>query len=408
MAEPVGASPSPRRPRIAETYRPSGPGSPRYFSPPLRGGGSKGQRAALRGLGELERALVELVGKEAVRLGKPKPLPDPRCHQVAADLARWFLAKEQAPSEVLGFLGNHYGIVEAEPAVFAARGPHDPPGMLRKYQERLGTILSRGNWSRVGVATLRDGEALVSILALWEQNLELEPISRRLPSAGRAPVRGELLGGFRDPQMVVTVPNGSVRQLPLTFRGQRFEAQLRCTWGDGRYQVEMMASDRGGPMILANFPVYCGVEPPEDVVVRVAAADFEIDPAEAEQELLALINRDRQSAGLAPLLWDNRLAAIARAHSREMASMRYVAHISPKSGNAEDRVHRAGLPFRLILENVAQHDGVVQVHEGFMKSPGHRANVLNSHVTHVGIGIVVQRDVGGPIFVTELFVDERG
>ena len=77
------------------------------------------------------------------------------------------------------------------------------------------------------------------------------------------------------------------------------------------------------------------------------------------------------------MLWDNRLAAIARGHSRDMVSADFVAHVSPTTGDALDRVKRAGLSFPLVVENVGQEGGVQQAHRGFMASPGHRANVLN-------------------------------
>ena len=141
--------------------------------------------------------------------------------------------------------------------------------------------------------------------------------------------------------------------------------------------------------MLANFPLFCGVDPPVDVAAHDEDDPDDIDPAQAEQELFALINNDRRAAGLLPLVWDNRLAAIARSHSRDMAENRFIAHVSPTTGDTETRVRKAGGRYDLVLENVGQEGGVRQAHQGFMHSPGHRANVLNQHATFIGIGVVV-------------------
>jgi uncharacterized protein YkwD len=89
-----------------------------------------------------------------------------------------------------------------------------------------------------------------------------------------------------------------------------------------------------------------------------------------------------------------------------MVSGGFVAHVSPTTGDAVARVQRAGLAFPLLVENVGQEGGVQQAHRGFMSSPGHRANVVNPRLTHVGIGVVIKRAGGAPFFVTELFAAE--
>jgi uncharacterized protein YkwD len=205
---------------------------------------------------------------------------------------------------------------------------------------------------------------------------------------------------------VITMPGGFVRRVPLSVRGDAFESEIRCAYGDGRYQVEMVASDATGPLVLANFPVFCGVQPPADIAAHDDDDPAGIDAAVAEQEIFALINNERRTAGLFPLIWDDRLGAIARAHSRDMAGNNFIAHVSPTTGDTEQRVRRAGLRFGLILENVGQEGGVRQAHQGFMNSPGHRANVLNFKATHVGVGVVVNHGRGAPVVVTEMFAGQ--
>jgi uncharacterized protein YkwD len=201
------------------------------------------------------------------------------------------------------------------------------------------------------------------------------------------------------------MPGGFVRALPTTVaKDGTLKTDLRCQSGDGRYQVEVLASDRTGPTVLANFPVFCGVRAPLDISAYEEDEPEDLDPADAEQELLALINQARLAAGLKDLIWDNRLAAIARAHSRDMQTGNFIAHISPTTGDPMARVKRAGLNFGLVVENVGSESGIQQVHRGLMASPGHRANIVHPRLTRVGIGVVVKKGGGAPLIVTELFV----
>jgi uncharacterized protein YkwD len=402
----------PRPPRNPGTvFAAEGAPSPIYVAPPLRP-----DERSQRRLAPLERALLQVVGRIARARGLPPPLVERRLLQMAADVARVARSGELPPSEVVRFLANHHGVIEPDPVVFALHGQitQQPPApdeeriVLHRYETAMANVFDRGAWNRIGVAVAQRDRELVTVVAMWEQFLELKAIPREVPSAGSVTLSGRFLRNHRDAQVVVTLPSGDVRRLPLRLHRTGFESELRCASGDGRYQLEVLAADDSGPTVLANFPLYCGVKAPRDVLVYQEEGG-EVDPADGEQELFALINRDRRAAGLSPLEWNNQLAAVARSHSREMASLRFVAHVSPTTGSTEGRARRAGIPFPLVTENVGLEGGIQQAHEGFMDSPGHRANILNPKVTHVGIGVILAagRSSGSPLYITELFGGER-
>jgi uncharacterized protein YkwD len=418
----------PRRP--ATTYVPAGPGAASYASPPL-----VADPRARRRLDEFSRSLMDAIDEAAGAAELPAPVADDRRHALARDIARLSRADRPPPSEALRFLANHYGIVEADPSIFTLRGPAHEPSALQHFRNSLPRLFRRSSFNRVGVGWTRGKDedriamtalwrrhlipmlgpappapdvTLTTVVLLWEQYLELAPVARALPSGQRALIAGRFLRPYASPQVVVTLPGGFVRRLVQTVNGERFEADLTCGFGDGRYQVEMVASDASGPLVLANFPLYCGVPAPADVAAHDEDDPADIDPAQAEQEIFSLINHDRRAAGLLPLAWDNRLAAIARSHSRDMAGNGFVAHVSPTTGDTEARVRKAGLRYPLVLENVGQEGGVRQAHQGFMNSPGHRANVLNPQAGFLGVGVVVNaRRAGAPLVVTELFAGWR-
>lgn len=131
-------------------------------------------------------------------------------------------------------------------------------------------------------------------------------------------------------------------------------------------------------------------------------------PADAglEAELLLETNHARRAHGLAPLVPDERLALAARHHSAEMADLGYLSHRSPVPAHETlaRRVARAGSPLSTLGENLARFVGESDVPraavDGWLASPGHRANLLSGEFTHVGFGVA--RSDGGAVVVTQV------
>ena len=158
--------------------------------------------------------------------------------------------------------------------------------------------------------------------------------------------------------------------------------------------------------MLANFPLFCGVPAPDEAPGPATVRPAPMTAAEAETRLLALVNHDRAAAHRQPLVLDARLSEIARAHSRDMAEHQFVAHVSPRTGSAAERVARAGLKPALLLENVGRAYSPEDAESGFMASPGHRGNILDARATRIGIGIAIGREVNDmvPLLVTQLMM----
>src|SRR6185436_17797977 len=188
--------------------------------------------------------------------------------------------------------------------------------------------------------------------------------------------------------------------------GAGFEAALGCRPDRrGALQVEIAADSDRGPAVLANFPVYCGVDPPARSPAVALDTSGAQDPEAVEKRLLELVNRDRGHQGLGLVRLDSRLSEIARAHSREMADTGVVGHVSPRTGNVRDRVLRARIDVALLGENVGQDYSAAGAHRGFMSSPGHRSNVVDPRRTAVGIGVVRGKEHTEPVplYITEIF-----
>jgi len=381
---------------------PGGPAAKEYQAPPL------GQIRAGRDSDPLMAQVAVEVQKAAATVRVPIPLRDGRLDMVATDIARATVGKRLPSLDAVAFLLHHYGIVEPEPYMVMVRSvSQGDVSLLADLRKQIPGVFKMGDWRRMGMGVKRGADELIVVLTLQPQNLELRGLLRRLPARGTVTLVGRLLGRFVQPSVLVAVPRGGVRNLAMSARKGRFELTFACDSGDGVYQLEIEGDDGHGPAVLANFPLYCGVEPPTRIAVTGSDVTRRQDPAEAERELFVLVNRDRAAAGVPALSRDARLQEIARNHSREMARTGDVVHVSDKSGGAVDRVRAAQVSPapRTLAENVGRAFSTVEVEHGFMGSPGHRANILNPDMTHVGIGVAVGQAEGGvvPLLFTQLF-----
>ncbi|MEU2900168.1 CAP domain-containing protein [Streptomyces sp. NPDC001273] len=104
-------------------------------------------------------------------------------------------------------------------------------------------------------------------------------------------------------------------------------------------------------------------------------------------EVVDLTNRERARAGLPPLSRDARLTAAAQAHSADMVARDFYSHTAPDGSRPWDRAAAAGSARRTVGENIAcGQRSAAEVVEGWMNSPGHRANILKADFTHIGVG----------------------
>jgi uncharacterized protein YkwD len=108
----------------------------------------------------------------------------------------------------------------------------------------------------------------------------------------------------------------------------------------------------------------------------------------AEAQVLALVNKERASAGCGALRSNAVLVAVARAHSTDMAVHRYFDHNSQDGRSPFDRMRAAGYKGGLMGENIAAGQPTpAAVMDAWMHSPGHRANILNCGFKVIGIGV---------------------
>lgn len=121
-----------------------------------------------------------------------------------------------------------------------------------------------------------------------------------------------------------------------------------------------------------------------------------------ENEMIDLVNRERESKGLNALEIDEELRNVARVKSNDIAHNDYFDHDSPTYGSPFDMMEQFGIGFTQAAENLAGHQSVKQAHEGLMNSEGHRENILREGLTHIGIGIA--KDDKYRYIFTQMFI----
>ena len=120
-------------------------------------------------------------------------------------------------------------------------------------------------------------------------------------------------------------------------------------------------------------------------------------------EVLNLVNKERKANGLKPLTLNKELSNVANIKSRDMIEKGYFDHTSPTYGSPFDMMKTFNISYKAAGENIAMGQKTPsEVMNSWMNSSGHRANILNSTYTELGVGI--QKDSNGTIYWTQMFI----
>jgi len=140
------------------------------------------------------------------------------------------------------------------------------------------------------------------------------------------------------------------------------------------------------------------------LAVSTSYAQEPDNPQALRDRALTLVNQSRSEHDLSPLSLGESLDATAQNHADDMFERNYYAHSSPEGDTVQDRfIAAGGSRWELVAENIARcvqcTDApdiaeVERLHEGWMNSPEHRANILAEGLSRFGYGIVTDADQG--------------
>lgn len=148
-----------------------------------------------------------------------------------------------------------------------------------------------------------------------------------------------------------------------------------------KYQVGLSEIKSANPHIKNPELIYPGD------IITVPTVSSSVSSYEAE--VVRLVNKERSARGLKPLTQNWELSRVARYKSEDMKNKNYFSHTSPTYGSPFEMMKSFGIQYRTAGENIARgYATPVAVVNGWMNSSGHRANILNSSFSEIGVGYV--------------------
>ena len=158
------------------------------------------------------------------------------------------------------------------------------------------------------------------------------------------------------------------------------------------YQVGLSEIKAENPTIKNYDLIYPGQ------IINIPTVNASVDAY--EREVVRLVNLERAKAGLSPLEYDWQLSRVARYKSEDMQKNKYFSHTSPTYGSPFNMMKSFGISYKTAGENIAKgYQTPSAVVNGWMNSKGHRANILNSSFTHIGVGYVASGNYWTQMFV---------
>jgi uncharacterized protein YkwD len=140
-------------------------------------------------------------------------------------------------------------------------------------------------------------------------------------------------------------------------------------------------------------------------------AEFNSATYDIENIVFNKVNEERKKRGLQALIWDSKIAEVARLHSLDMANRSYFSHENPEGEDPTMRAKRQGIATEIqkgsvIMVGIAENIGMMPtgnvegygyvsssndvadaMMQSWMNSPGHRANILNADYNFIGVGV---------------------
>lgn len=146
-----------------------------------------------------------------------------------------------------------------------------------------------------------------------------------------------------------------------------------------KYEVGLSELKSENPQIKDYTLIYPGQ--------KINIPEIDSSVLSFENEVVTLVNEIRAKNGLKQLKHDWELSRVARFKSQDMRENGYFSHTSPIFGSPFDMIKNFGISYRSAGENIAKGQNTPQkVVNAWMNSAGHRANILNSGYTKIGVG----------------------
>ena len=159
-----------------------------------------------------------------------------------------------------------------------------------------------------------------------------------------------------------------------------------------KYQVGLSEIKAANPQISNPSLIYPGQ------ILRIPTTDASV--FSYEKEVVRLVNEIRVQKGFKELTYNWELSRVARYKSQDMKDNKYFSHTSPVYGTPFQMMKDFGITYRSGGENIARGQRSPQdVVNAWMNSSGHRANILSTSFTQIGVGYVADGNYWTQMFI---------
>jgi hypothetical protein len=240
-----------------------------------------------------------------------------------------------------------------------------------------------------GLSTFVRSGQMVTTLILVHRGVTLQrPLPRQSEPGAFVALKGDLLRGYFRPRLFVSPPGGArILERPAWTSERKVDTSVWFDAGPGVYGVEIVADSQYGPVVLHNAEIHVGVPVPSAPVARFGGLGASAYDGPPDLALGRMVNEQRAAHGLPPLrIWPE-LTQVARAHAAELDERRVLIHATASTGNLKTRLQTRGMRFTLAAENLADAATPRQALAAFLASPGHKRNLLDPALTHMGVGL---------------------
>ena len=129
--------------------------------------------------------------------------------------------------------------------------------------------------------------------------------------------------------------------------------------------------------------------------------------AEVEQAIFNKVNEERAKAGVPALTYNNTMQKYARIKSQDMGDNNYFSHEDLNGNLITTQMKKDGVSYKAWGENIAYIGGNMsadalaqQFMTNWMNSSGHRANILSTNFSSIGVGVY---KIGNKVYATQEF-----
>ena len=191
--------------------------------------------------------------------------------------------------------------------------------------------------------------------------------------------------------VIISAARGAIASESLTHTVQKGDTMWKIATF---YEVGLSEIKSANSHILNPDLIYPGQ------ILNIPGVDDTV--LSYENEVIRLVNEQRVKNGLKELQADWELSRVARFKSQDMKDNKYFSHTSPVYGTPFEMIKNFGISYKSAGENIARGQATPQaVVNAWMNSSGHRANILNSTYTKIGVGYVPEGKYWTQMFIRQ-------